>query len=157
MLRSLRHFYISLIIVVSGVALCGCPSNVWNELPDNISSFIARYYPGQGVSDYTVTDDGSRVEMSNGAILVFDSKDNWTTIDGNGSRLPEVLAYDQLPPALFQYLKETGNADASYKIERTSSTYIITLEDTYITYDVDSSTVTYPTAPQASSKNAGGS
>lgn len=158
MTRSLKSSSIfQTVTLLALVIACACSSNVWDELPDDISTFVSQYYPGQGVAGYSESDDGNRVELSNGATLMFDSDANWTTLDGNGSRLPEVMVYDQLPPALFQYLEEMEDAADVFKVSRTSSTYIVTLENTYITYDVESGAITYPTAPQASSKTASGS
>ena len=121
-----------------------------DDLPDDISSFSSQYFPGQRVSDYSESDDGKRMELANGATIIFNDDNDWVTIDGNGSRLPEVLVYDQLPPALFQYLEEMEAANSVYKLSRTSSIYIVTLDDTYITYDIDSGTITYPKAQTAS-------
>ena len=73
-----------------------------DDLPDDISSFSSQYFPGQRVSDYSESDDGKRMELANGATIIFNDDNDWVTIDGNGSRLPEVLVCDQLPPALFQ-------------------------------------------------------
>lgn len=140
----------SIIYVVIAIALVmagSCSSNVWDELPDKVTSFLAEYFPGQGVASYSdVEGEDCRVEMRNGAVITFDVNDNWATIDGNGNTLPEVLIYDQLPPALFQYLEEMESTNGVYKLSRTSSTYIVTLRDTYITYDVESGAITYPAA-----------
>lgn len=148
---SIIYVFIAIALVMAG----GCSSNVWDEIPDNITSFLSEYFPGQGVAGYSDTpDDGCRIEMRNGATITFDVNGNWATIDGNGNTLPEVLVYDQLPPALFQHLEEMEQTTDVYKLSRTSSTYIVTLRDTYITYDVDSATITYPAAKQVRAKTS---
>ena len=141
-------FPVTLLLIL--LAACACSSNVMDDLPDDISSFSSQYFPGQRVSDYSESDDGKRMELANGATIIFNDDNDWVTIDGNGSRLPEVLVYDQLPPALFQYLEEMEAANSVYKLSRTSSIYIVTLAATYITYDIDSGTITYPKAQTAS-------
>nr|MBD5376867.1 hypothetical protein [Bacteroides sp.] len=150
---SIGYVVVALAIVILG----GCSSNLWDEMPSPISSFISQYFPGQSLSGFSDTPDGGhRVDLTNGASVTFDINDSWTILDGNGKTLPEVAIYDLLPPALYEYLEEMGATDGVYKMSRTSSVYIVTLVDTYLTYDVDSGAINYPTASGASSKSASG-
>jgi len=123
-----------------------CSSNVWDELPEKISSFVAEYFPGRGIKSYTVTDSEERVQLNGGTTLVFDSNREWTTADPDGDVLPEVFLYDCMPPPLFQYLENTSNTANVYKAERTSRDYILTLNDTYITYNIETGEINCPPA-----------
>ncbi|WP_302613593.1 PepSY-like domain-containing protein [uncultured Bacteroides sp.] len=130
--------------VIGIIILGACSDNVWNELPSPLTSFIERYYPGSGVSQFMQDDNCYKVKINNGATLIFDSEYNWLSIDGNGVRLPEVIVYDEVPPALFSYLQGTAQQGSVYRMRRDKNYYKLTMEDTVITYDISSGKVTYP-------------
>lgn len=91
------------------VVLGACSSDASEELPSAVSRFATQYFPGLGVKSYQqLKDGGCIVQLSGGPTLTFDSEDRWLEIDGNGSTLPQVLMYDQLPPSLYEYLQGTG-------------------------------------------------
>lgn len=136
------HILILTLLILTGA----CSSNVWDELPPKISSFVAEYFPGQGIKSYTENDNEERVQLNGGTTLVFDRNREWTTVDPGGNIVPEVFLYDCMPPALFQYLEETSNTENVYKAERTSREYILTLNGTYITYNIDTGDINYPPA-----------
>lgn len=136
--------YLFLPLIFGIIVLGACSSNVWDEVPSPIASFIEQYYPGSGVSSYNQTDSGYRVKISNGATLVFDSDYSWVSIDGNGVRLPEVLVYNQLPPALYNYLQGIEQQTSVYRMSRDAHYYKLTMENTVITYDIATGKVTYP-------------
>ncbi len=128
-----------------GIMVFGaCSNNVWDEVPTPITSFIEQYYPGSGVSQFVQDDSGYRVQINNGATLVFDSDYSWVSVDGNGVRLPEALIYNQLPPALFNYLQGIEQQRGVFKMSRDASFYKLTMEDTVITYDIATGKITYP-------------
>lgn len=132
-------------LVIGIIILGGCSNNLWDEVPTPITSFIEQYYPGSGVSGVVQTADGGyKVTINNGATLVFDSEYSWISVDGNGVRLPEVLVYNQLPPALYNYLQGIEQQDMVFKMSRDSKFYKLTMEDTVITYDIVSGKITYP-------------
>lgn len=131
--------------VIFGIIMVGaCSSSVWDEVPAPITSFIEQYYPGSGVSSYDESDSDYRVKITNGATLVFDSDYNWISIDGNGVRLPEVLVYNQLPPALYNYLQGIEQQTSVYRMSRDSHYCKLTMENTVITYEIATGKVSYP-------------
>lgn len=134
-----------LLPLLFGIIMLGaCSNNLWDEVPTPITSFIEQYYPGSGVSSYNQTDSYYQVKINNGASLVFDSDYSWISVDGNGVRLPEVLIYNQLPPALFNYLQGIEKQTSVYSMSRDSHFYKLTMEDTVITYEISTGKVTYP-------------
>lgn len=141
-----RTSLIQILVLAALIFTGACSSNVWDELPEKISSFVAEYFPGQGIKSYSEEGDGEHVVLNNGTSILFDKNQEWTTVDLGGSVMPEVFLYDCLPPALFQYLEETSNTDHVYKVERTSREYILTLTNTYITYNLESGEINYPPA-----------
>lgn len=134
-----------LLPVLIGIIMLGaCSNNLWDDVPSKITSFIEQYYPGSGVSSYSQTDSDYRVKISNGATLVFDREYAWVLIDGNGVRLPEVMVYNLLPPALFNYLQGIEQQTSVYGMSRDSHFYKLTMEDTVISYDIETGKITYP-------------
>lgn len=131
-------------VIIAIIMLGACSNNVWDEVPSPITKFIEQYYPGSGVNEYSQSDTGYRVKITNGATLLFDTDYSWTSIDGNGVRLPEVLVYNQLPPALFNYLQGIEQQTAVYSMTRDAHYYKLTMEDTVISYDIATGKVTYP-------------
>lgn len=148
----MKHTSLFFILMLAALtATVGCSSNAWDEVPQKITTFISQYFPGQGIRSYSVDNGTERLVTSGGTSLEFDANLDWTIIDANGHTLPQTLLYDELPPALFQYLEETENLSNVYKLERTSAIYIITLKDTYITYDIATGAIKYPKADDAKS------
>ncbi len=49
--------FLFLPIVVGIIVLGACSSNVWDEVPSPITSFVEQYYPGSGLSSYNQTDN----------------------------------------------------------------------------------------------------
>lgn len=139
-LEKLILFPLLLAVIIMGA----CSNNVWDEIPTPITSFIEQYYPGSGVKSFTQNDSGYKVKINNGASLSFDSDYAWTFIDGNGVRLPEVLVYDQLPPALFNYLQGIEQQSGVYAMSRDKTCYKLTMHDTVITYEISTGKISYP-------------
>lgn len=127
------------------VVLGACSSDVSEELPSAVSRFTTEYFPGLGVKSYQqLKDGGCIVQLSGGPTLTFDSDDRWLEIDGNGSVLPQVLMYDQLPPSLYEYLQATEQQTEVYEMKRDRYYYKLTMFDTVITYDITTGKITYP-------------
>lgn len=149
-----RETVLNLLLLAALVVTGACSSNAWDDIPADISAFVIRYFPGQGVGSYAEDDNSdsyAHIVTSGGIRIVFDRNYEWTVIDGNGRRIPQPLVYDELPPGLFQQLESTGNLDNVFKVERTSNVYIVTFSDRYMTYDVVSGTITYFSAPDGKS------
>lgn len=136
-----------LMLVMIGVlvVLGACSSDASEELPSAVSRFATQYFPGLGVKSYQqLKDGGCIVQLSGGPTLTFDSEDRWLEIDGNGSTLPQVLMYDQLPPSLYEYLQGTEQQSEVYEVKRDRYYYKLTMFDTVITYDISTGKITYP-------------
>ena len=144
MKRLHRHhiFLASILAVIIGMSACG--EDVWDELPAPISSFIAQYFPGVGISSYSEHDDCYYVDIRNDASLTFGYDYKWTDINGNGSVLPADMMLDQLPADLYDYLESTESVGGVYAIRRTLHTYYIQLRNSSLEYDVATHTVTDP-------------
>lgn len=125
----------------------GCHnSDLWSELPEDISHFISQYYPNSEVQSYTRNAGIYHVRLDDGPGLTFDSSYQWTDIDGYGMPLPQVLLFDQLPPKIYQYLQETDQLNAVFAVSRDSTEYALTLLDQNLRYDIASGELT-GTAP----------
>lgn len=114
----------------------GCSSTEWEELPDPIAEFVAQYFPGDGVEHYGNSDGTYYVELKGSAGMSFDSNYSWITVNGRGMPLPQVFLFDQLPPALYEYVQEAESVNAVYSVSRSSRTYDVTLADSNLTYDI---------------------
>lgn len=132
------------LLLLALVGIGACSSEAWEELPSPIAAFISQYYPGSGIKSYTENDNGSVVKVNNGATLKFDKENEWTEIDGNGVKLPEVMMYNLLPPALFDFLQSTSQQSEVYAMSRDRKFYKLTMQDTVITFNIQTSAITYP-------------
>ncbi|MCM1356320.1 MAG: hypothetical protein NC212_07950 [Staphylococcus sp.] len=129
-----------LLIIILGA----CSNSIWDEIPTPITSFIEQYYPNSNVKEFNTTDNGYKLKINNGASFSFDNDYRWTSIDGNGVHLPEVLVYNQLPPALFNYLQGIEAQTSVFSMSRDSTYYKLLMLDTVITYEIATGKITYP-------------
>lgn len=135
----------SLIVLGMLLVFGACSSDVSEELPSAVSHFATQYFPGLSVKSYNeMSDGGCVVVLSGGPTLRFDSDNQWIEVEGNGARLPQVLMYDQLPPALYSYLQATEQQAGVYDVKRDRYYYKLTMLDTVITYDIATGKITYP-------------
>lgn len=133
--------YITLILTILFVTP-GCTSNDWEDVPTPIAQFLSQYFPLQAVSQCTETDGVYHVKLRNSMSLLFGSNYKWTSINGYGETLPETLLFDELPPALYNYLQELSLTNDVYSVTRDAFTYNITLLDSSITYTIATGIVT---------------
>lgn len=132
------------------IMLGACSNDAWEDLPSKISSFVTQYFPNSAVKGYSATADGGhKVTISNGPTLIFNSDEEWIDIDGEGSKLPQVLMYDQLPPALYDYLQSTSQQADVYAVTRDKYFYKLTMLDTVITYTIATGDITYPKSDES--------
>jgi hypothetical protein len=131
-----------MIVVVAMTASIECSNSVLDELPTSIAQFVTRYFPGVAVSDYSDVGGIYNVKIRNGAALSFNGEYDWISVNGDGSTLPQMLLFDQLPPALFEYLQGAEQLSGVYGITRNATTYSATLLDATVYYDRDSGRVT---------------
>ena len=109
---------------------------LWDELPVDISHFISQYFPNSSIENYTASPTTYHVRITNDPGLTFDKDCNWEAINGYGLPLPEVLVFDQVPPALYKYLEETESLGSVFSLERDARTYTVVLLDSTLTYNI---------------------
>ncbi len=144
MTRTLRHFILCLVGIVTAIAVSSCSDddNVYNTLPTPISKFVAQYYPGTGVSGFTSANGVYTVDVKDGPTITFNKDYSWTSINANGNTVTDVFLYDQLPPALYEYLQSTQATHSVYSVSRDSRHYEVKLLDSMLTYDIATSQIT---------------
>ncbi len=74
--------------------------------------------------------------------MTFDHECEWEAINGYGMPLPQVLLFDQLPPALYKYLEETDDVGSVFSIERDRTSYTVVLLDSTLIYDIKTQQIT---------------
>lgn len=132
-----------LIISLLLAALTGCHSNdIYDEMPQQIQLFISQYFPNSEVQSFSRSGAIYHIRIANGPGMTFDEKYAWTNVNGSGTPLPQVFLFDQLPPAVYEYLQETSRLDAVFAAERTDKTYTLQLLDSTITYDIATRQIT---------------
>lgn len=125
--------------------LSGCSSNdsdAYDRMPEKVRQFVARYYPGYGVQSYTASGDVVHVRLDNGPGITFDRDLNLEGVNGYGSTLPQVLLFDMLPPALFEYLQSTEELNEVFAVTFTPRDVTVELLESRLTYDVSTASIT---------------
>ncbi|MDE5745435.1 MAG: hypothetical protein K2H84_07245 [Paramuribaculum sp.] len=138
------NIYTLIIFFATVFTVASCENETWNSMPSSVTEFFTSYFPGQEVSSYSKSADGSIASVKGGVSVTFNSDNAWTDINGNGSTLPSILLYDQLPQKLYNYLLETESTDGVYRITRNSLSYHVELKDTYVDYDIKTGVIYYP-------------
>lgn len=143
-MKSLRN-YIQLLALTIALTACSSSSE-WEDLPEPIAVFVSQYFPGDGVAHYGESEGVYHVELKGSAMLSFDTRYAWITVNGQGEILPQVFLFDQLPPALYEYIQEFDSLGAVYSVSRNTRTYEVTLTDSYLSYNIKSREITrqYP-------------
>ncbi len=144
--RILNKFWLVLAILVLPMAACE-EDGYLDELPKKIATFVTQHYPGVEVKEYTVTVDTYHVRLAGGPGLTFDKDCNWLAVNGYGEALPQVMLFDNLPPALYEYLQTGSLTSEVLSMERTSRLYTLVLVDTTIYYDIDTGKITQGERP----------
>lgn len=120
-------------------------SSLLDRLPEKVSDFIEEYFPGQSVSQAEFNDDSTYlVRLHNSVLLTFSKEYNWRSINGYGSTLPQMLLFDQLPPALYQYLQEMESVNGVYGVVRDNNLYRVELRNQSIIYNIHDGSITIP-------------
>ncbi len=146
-MRNINNKFTALALLAVIILMGACNDNAWDDVASPMQQFISKYFPFGEVKSCVEQSNGNQVvSIDNGATIVFDSDYIWVSVDGNGAVLPSMFVYDEFPSGLYQYLKETEQTESVYSVGRTSSEYILKLLNSTIKYDVDSETVTYPSA-----------
>lgn len=115
---------------------CCTNSNAWEDMPPQLSQFVNKYFPQEGITNYVEKDGTYTVGLKNGATAIFDEQLHWTSVNGNGGTLPEMLLFDQLPPELYEYLQEISQLGDVYAITRSALMYSARLTDSTVNYTI---------------------
>lgn len=139
-----KLLYLTLVLLLGAVYSCKEEGVDLSDLPEQVSSFISKYYPGVEVNRWTNQGGKSTVYLRNSAIISFDNTENknWASINGNGNTLPQMLVYDQTPVALYRYLEELEAVNGVYKMVRDSKQYELTLFDANVVYNIATGDIT---------------
>ncbi len=138
-----------ILIALMGLAFASCTSDddVWDNVPAKIAEFLNTYYPNSQLSSCEKTGSDWHVRVKDGVGITFNSQYEWTNIAGYGETLPQVLLFDELPPALYSYLEEVQALDGVYSLDRDSKQYVVGLSNTSVTYDIESGSIHSPQPP----------
>lgn len=134
MTRFLSLMFLSMMLALS---VQSCSKNeLYDDMPQAISSFISQYYPNSALASFSSTSSGYTAVIKDGPGITFAKDCSWTAIDGYGSTIPQVFLFNELPPAVFAYLQETENVDSVFAIKRDSKEYTLKLLSSSLTYDI---------------------
>lgn len=138
-------------LILVAIVMVGCQSDsdsAYNSMPTKVQKFVTRYFPGYSVDQCTVTPDAVHVKLKNGPGITFDSQRNLEAVNGYGETLPQVLLFDTLPPAMFQYLQEGDNLDQVFTLSFSPTQVVAELLSTTVIYDTRTTRITQtPTEP----------
>lgn len=128
---------------VAVAMLSGCSNNnLYEDMPAEIQSFISQYFPGSVLESFTSSTSSYTVIIKDGPTISFGSDCRWTRVDGNGSPLPQVLMFNDLPPELYSYLQETETTNSVFCVSRTAKVYTVELLTETVTYDISTGEIT---------------
>lgn len=140
---SLTHVLVSLLTVLILGSCSG--DDAASELTSSISTFLSHYFPLEGVETYTEHPDGTyTVVLKDGPELQFNTEQNWTSVNGRGSTLPENLIENECPDPLVRYISEMEFMEQVYLLSRNDVMYHVEFLDTYVNYTVADGKITYP-------------
>lgn len=137
--ESLGMVIMAILVSLMALALESCSNNddeAYNSMPDKVKQFVARYYPGYGVKSYTTSGDVVHLRLDNGPGITFDKDLNLEGVNGYGTTLPQVLLFDMLPPAMFDYLQSTDELNDVFAMTFTADDVTVELMSSRIVYDV---------------------
>ncbi|MFG6381757.1 MAG: hypothetical protein K1V87_06590 [Muribaculum sp.] len=120
--------------VIAILMLMACSHSLWDSLPGPIGTFISTYYPLSNISSYDENNGTYYVTIKNGATITFDSDYQWTYINGNGEKLPQIFVEDKLEPKLVQYLMETESVGEVFAAHNDPREVILDMLDYKIRY-----------------------
>ena len=138
-----KILYLMLVLLSGVLASCSEDGVDLSDLPEQVSSFVSKYYPGVEVDRWVNSSGKSTVYLRNSATIVFGNTadKSWISIDGNGGTLPQMLVCDQTPTALYRYIEENNAVNGVYSMTRDSKEYKVVLLNSRVTYDIASGKV----------------
>lgn len=142
--HTIAQILVNACVAVLLAVMTACSDNpvLNSDMPREIQSFVTQYYPNTAVIDYSHSNGLYHVRLKDGPGMTFNDDYAWLSINGYGYPLPQVLIFDQLPPALYMYLQETETTDQVFAADRDVSTYTLQLLESTLTYNIATQTVT---------------
>lgn len=141
-MKKLLYIHYILLSMLFVSAVTGCKgADLWDAMPAEISAFIDLYYPNSEIDAYTKSDKGYSVRLDDGPGFAFDSERNWTSIDGYGMPLKEILIYDLTPAPLYRYLETIDATAGVFVLARDAREYRLKLLEDSLAYDIASEQV----------------
>lgn len=139
----IRIYSLILLCTAMAFGVQSCSDNdLYDEMPTAVNKFISHYYPNSALASFSETKTGYIAVIKNGPGITFNKDCFWTSINGYGSVVPQVFLFDELPPALYEYLQGTEQLDNVFIIIRDSKTYRLQLLNSTLAYDIDSGRLT---------------
>lgn len=138
----MKNGLISLILVIFAMITPSCHNNEWDDMPQAISQFVAKYFPEQEISDFGITDDGYHLRLHNSVSITFNNNCSWLSINGYGSTLPQMLLFDELPPVLYEHLQALEELNNVYAVSRDTKSYFVRLLDSDLIYNIATDEIT---------------
>ena len=136
---------ISILVLALTMIAAGCSNTLLDRLPEKVAEFIEEYFPGEGGSVAEFNDDATFVvRLHNSALISFNKEYNWQSVNGFGSTLPQMFLFDQLPPALYQYLQEIEGVNGVYGVVRDTRQYRVELKNQSLLYNIEDGSITTP-------------
>lgn len=153
-INGLRAMAMTVLAAVFCVLPVSCDnSELWDEVPGEITTFINQYFPNSALESVTHTGKSYHIRIKNGPGMAFDTDYEWTDVNGYGMPLPQVLLFDQLPPRLYDYLQETEQLNAVFSMSRDGDKYTITLLSSSLQYDTSTGQLTGSDASGGAAKS----
>lgn len=142
MYANMKRLILAIFTISAVFCLQSCHNSVWDEMPAPISEFVSRYFPEQDVTEFGSTDDGYHVRLRNSAAITFNNNYYWLSINGYGGTLPQMLLFDEFPPALYEHLQAIEELNNVYAVSRDTKSYFVRLLDSDINYDIATGDIT---------------
>jgi hypothetical protein len=128
--------HLRLLFLLLAISAVSCSTDDAVGMPKLVSQFINNYFPTYGVETFARLKSGYWVKLKSGPSLNFDDKMQWSEINGYGQTISQFFLFDQLPPAIYEYLQETENLSNVYAIVRDAKQYFVSLFDSMLTYRI---------------------
>lgn len=142
-MKVITGYIIAIVVLLTGMT--SCSDSQWDQLPDKVSEFITAYYPNQTISNQTWENSSTYVvTMRSGEVITFDKSLRWTEVNGHGGLVPQLFLFDELPPALYEYLQATENLSEVFSVRRNSNDYVVELLNQSVIYDIETGAITVP-------------
>lgn len=145
-MKSLYNYIPKIFLIGVFMAFFACSDSLWDGLPEPVSNFITQYFPGQAVESEGWNDDSTvyTVKLRGSDMITFDKVLSWRSVNGRGATVPQMFLFDELPPALYEYLQAMESLKDVYRVERTNSSITIELLDSAVIYNLKSGKITVP-------------